>query len=190
MSDDAPVPSYRSDPRPCCPRCDGHLEKGAQGDLAFDVCERCGGVFVPPATMNAVAASEDTPTDLRAAIPDKPLQREQEVRYLMCPQCAKSMNRGVFARVSGIIVDVCREHGVWFDAGELAAAIEFVEQGGLHRAKTRAEADREEARKAAHSARTMAQAPLPQRSGIPEHTVGVNDVVDLVRSLMHELFGD
>lgn len=41
------------------------------------------------------------------------------------------MNRVNFGRRSGVIVDVCRAHGTWFDAGELVAALEFVAQGGL-----------------------------------------------------------
>jgi hypothetical protein len=38
------------------------------------------------------------------------------------------MNFGVR---SGIIVDVCREHGTWFDRGEYDAALGFVRDGGL-----------------------------------------------------------
>jgi hypothetical protein len=41
------------------------------------------------------------------------------------------MNRKNFGAHSGIIVDVCREHGTWFDGDELAAALEFVRAGGL-----------------------------------------------------------
>ncbi len=45
------------------------------------------------------------------------------------------MNRTVFARMSGVIVDVCKDHGVWFDVGEINAVVEFVEKGGLERAR-------------------------------------------------------
>jgi Zn-finger nucleic acid-binding protein len=48
------------------------------------------------------------------------------------------MNRQVFARISGVIVDVCKDHGVWFDTGELEAVIEFIEAGGLEAARERA----------------------------------------------------
>jgi Zn-finger nucleic acid-binding protein len=41
------------------------------------------------------------------------------------------MNRVNFGKRSGVIVDVCKEHGVWFDRGELTQAIEFVAKGGL-----------------------------------------------------------
>lgn len=48
-----------------------------------------------------------------------------DVRYRMCPLCHSSMNRVAFGRASGVIVDVCKLHGTWFDAGELTRAIAF-----------------------------------------------------------------
>ena len=45
------------------------------------------------------------------------------------------MNRKLFAAGAGVIVDVCRAHGTFFDAGELPAIIEFVMQGGLEKAQ-------------------------------------------------------
>ncbi len=41
------------------------------------------------------------------------------------------MTRTNFGGQSGIVVDVCREHGTWFDRGELDSALEFVRAGGL-----------------------------------------------------------
>jgi Zn-finger nucleic acid-binding protein len=45
------------------------------------------------------------------------------------------MNRSNFARSSGVIVDLCKQHGVWFDADELPKIIEFINGGGLERAR-------------------------------------------------------
>ena len=41
------------------------------------------------------------------------------------------MNRINFARCSGVIVDVCKGHGTWFDAQELSAIVQFIRGGGL-----------------------------------------------------------
>jgi Zn-finger nucleic acid-binding protein len=41
------------------------------------------------------------------------------------------MARMTFGQRSGVIVDVCRAHGTWFDAGELDAVMAFVRGGGL-----------------------------------------------------------
>lgn len=97
----------------------------------------CGGIMISPAMMNSIVASRDTPTGLRLALPRRAFQREATVRYVRCPDCHKTMNRQAFGRISGVIVDVCREHGVWFDAGELAEVLAFIERGGLETVRRR-----------------------------------------------------
>jgi hypothetical protein len=49
------------------------------------------------------------------------------------------MNRRNFGRRSGVIVDVCRSHGVWFDPSELTSVLAFVARGGITAAKSEAE---------------------------------------------------
>ncbi len=56
------------------------------------------------------------------------------------------MNRSNFGRQSGFVLDVCRVHGVWFDAEELDGVLRWVGQGGEKRA---AEREHEEQRSAA-----------------------------------------
>ena len=41
------------------------------------------------------------------------------------------MNRMNFGRISGILVNICIDHGTWFDGGGLALALEFVATGRL-----------------------------------------------------------
>jgi Zn-finger nucleic acid-binding protein len=60
---------------------------------------------------------------------------DQPVRYRPCPVCRTMMNRHNFGRSSGVIVDICSQHGVWFDAGELPRVLDFVQAGGLLQAK-------------------------------------------------------
>jgi Zn-finger nucleic acid-binding protein len=45
------------------------------------------------------------------------------------------MNRINFARCSGVIVDVCKGHGTWFDREELSRIVEFIRDGGLEAAR-------------------------------------------------------
>jgi hypothetical protein len=47
------------------------------------------------------------------------------------------MNRSIFGKASGVIVDVCNAHGTWFDARELTASLAFIESGGLLRVEKR-----------------------------------------------------
>jgi Zn-finger nucleic acid-binding protein len=45
------------------------------------------------------------------------------------------MNRRNYGRRSGVIVDVCTEHGVWFDFGELSRILAWIRDGGLAHAQ-------------------------------------------------------
>ncbi|HEX2882470.1 MAG TPA: hypothetical protein VHO25_23275, partial [Polyangiaceae bacterium] len=45
--------------------------------------------------------------------------------------CNELMNRHNFGKLSGVIVDVCVHHGVWFDDGELAQVLSFCSSGQL-----------------------------------------------------------
>ena len=47
------------------------------------------------------------------------------------------MNRLNFGRLSGTVVDVCKGHGTFLDAGELHAIVSFIQGGGLDRARQR-----------------------------------------------------
>jgi Zn-finger nucleic acid-binding protein len=107
------------------------------GNLSVEECDKCGGLLLAPTTMDRLVAARDMPTSLRLALPKREMKRETVVRYIACPTCGKSMNRKAFGRISGVVVDVCKSHGVWFDAGELGEVIRFVEQGGLERERER-----------------------------------------------------
>ena len=47
------------------------------------------------------------------------------------------MNRVNFGRLSGTVIDVCRGHGTFLDAGELHRIVTFIQSGGLARARAR-----------------------------------------------------
>ena len=41
------------------------------------------------------------------------------------------MLRKNFKESSGVVVDVCTPHGIWFDRGELGKILEFVQSGAM-----------------------------------------------------------
>ncbi|MGA2447959.1 MAG: zf-TFIIB domain-containing protein [Polyangiaceae bacterium] len=126
---------------PSCPRCANALGTRRYAELPVDECDRCGGMFLSPESMNRIVAEHDLPTGLTLDLPQRRAVRETEVHYIHCPVCAGLMNRQAFGRISGVVVDVCRKHGVWFDAGELFEVVRFIESGGLARARERELAD-------------------------------------------------
>lgn len=65
------------------------------------------------------------------------LDSGKRVTYVPCPECGELMNRVNFARCSGIIVDVCKGHGTWFDRDEMHQIVEFIHSGGLEASRVR-----------------------------------------------------
>lgn len=110
----------------------------------LDQCENCTGTFIDRVTLDKLVADRDKQSLVHAALARDPdLQLEERapgnptasVKYLKCPDCANLMSRKNFGRISGVIVDVCPPHGTWFDSEELRRVVEFVQQGGLVKAR-------------------------------------------------------
>ncbi len=123
-----------------CPSCAGEVDFVAipAGRGAVHECPRCAGQFVDHETLRSLFEERAV---LGRAAPRSaaPAQALGPVRYLPCPVCHARMNRKNFAERSGVIVDVCKAHGIWFDHGELPRVLAFVEAGGLREAERRAE---------------------------------------------------
>ncbi len=66
------------------------------------------------------------------------------VKYRPCLRCGTMMNRVNFGKLSGAVIDVCRGHGTFLDAGELHQIVAFIQGGGLDRARARSIEDLKE----------------------------------------------
>jgi Zn-finger nucleic acid-binding protein len=126
-----------------CPSCSGTLATMRHHDVHLLECRHCQGIYL----FKEVVGLLDGPvgTSLRLAFPKRAAPPSTgPVRYIPCVSCGQLMNRQVFARISGVVVDVCKDHGVWFDAGEIAAVVAFIEAGGLTAALERTARARQE----------------------------------------------
>ncbi len=124
------------EPRPAvCPRCKTALKTQVQRGEEYDLCERCGGLWLDRA-------------EFRNATTEARVYRDEAVQgeylrgpwkdpggYLPCVRCGTMMNRKNFARISGVLIDECGGHGVWLDAGELEKIRQFIVDGGLEAAQ-------------------------------------------------------
>ncbi len=123
-----------------CPRCAEEMQAISLGPTAVQECRACGGVWLDPGTLQALCDARERHADvvsaLAARVPTAAMPPET-VRYVPCPQCRKLMNRVNFAKSSGVVLDVCKAHGVWLDRGELQRVIGFVEGGGMAAARDR-----------------------------------------------------
>jgi Zn-finger nucleic acid-binding protein/ribosomal protein L40E len=124
-----------------CPDCRVDLVTRAAAAVGYAECARCGGLFLKPDAFQAVTRDADVRARLRAVetapVTTTAARLGDRVRYRPCPSCGRLMNRTNYAGGSGIILDVCRDHGVWFDRGELTAIVDFLEKGGWDRIRKR-----------------------------------------------------
>ena len=95
------------------------------------------------------------------------------------------MNRANFARCSGVIIDLCKQHGVWFDRNELSRIVEFIRAGGLEMSRAKEKA-------ALEDERHKLQGPLALdnqysglgHSGESDRTFGIASTSDLLKLLL------
>lgn len=128
-----------------CPGCGTALLVTPVGDLEITQCSKCGGVWLPHERFQALAARHAETGKAAAAAGAKPVSvplRAEAARYRPCPQCRQLMNRFNYGHASGVIVDACKAHGLWFDKDELRGVMAFIDSGGLVRAE-RVDAERE-----------------------------------------------
>jgi Zn-finger nucleic acid-binding protein len=94
-----------------------------------------------PAAAAAAAAAE------RPAAAATPGAAAGGRLYRPCAVCGALMNRQNYGRKSGVILDVCGAHGIWFDLDELPRVLAWIQGGGEQRAgQLAAEEEKSEAR--------------------------------------------
>ncbi|HJL15447.1 MAG TPA: zf-TFIIB domain-containing protein [Sandaracinaceae bacterium LLY-WYZ-13_1] len=128
-----------------CPGCAADtLHVIVVGDHRIRECPACAGVMVDHDTLERITHAREAEAGVRlTGGPRKAELTIEPVRYRRCPTCARVMTRRNFGRSSGVIVDVCKDHGVWFDPDELTQVLDFVASGGLEQRRQR---DMDEAR--------------------------------------------
>lgn len=131
-----------------CPRCKVDLQSLKIDATSVRECLRCGGIWTSVGTFENLCADKDQQSAVIHYAAAKPRDRDAAtpIRYVPCPDCSQLMNRSNFARSSGVIIDLCKQHGVWFDADELPKIIDFIDEGGLTRAREKEKTDLQEER--------------------------------------------
>ena len=123
-----------------CPRKCGAMRAVRFGGADMYMCDTCNGLWVEPDTLQRIISERMKPSPMMAtgiAAPSPARAKLDTVHYAPCPVCKILMNRVNFAHSSGVILDVCTNHGTWFDADELRRVLEFITRGGLEAARAR-----------------------------------------------------
>jgi Zn-finger nucleic acid-binding protein len=126
------------------------METVSVGETPLRECERCLGLWLDVKTFEKLCADREQQAAVLGAAspaPQQAVSAPNKVKYVPCPECAQLMNRINFARCSGVVVDICKGHGTWFDRDELSRIIEFIRAGGLEASRTREKLSLEEERR-------------------------------------------
>ncbi|HEX6203861.1 MAG TPA: hypothetical protein VF100_12725 [Thermoanaerobaculia bacterium] len=142
---DEPVPTDHP-----CPACAAAGEAGerpllvsrrvGEGDpLHLFECPRCAGLWLGREVFHALVerarqGRSGLPPE-RAAAPAADEAAPGEWSYRPCPVCSNLMNRRNYGRRSGVILDLCGRHGLWFDHEELTRVLDWVRRGGATEAE-------------------------------------------------------
>jgi len=116
-------------------------------------CAQCEGLWVDVASFEKICADREQQAAMlgtASLTPAQAVNTQSKVSYVPCPECGHLMNRVNFAKCSGVIVDVCKGHGTWFDRDELSQIVEFVRGGGLETSRAKEKIEIEEARRQLH----------------------------------------
>jgi Zn-finger nucleic acid-binding protein len=120
-----------------CPICHIPLKTIDVGEIFpfyIERCESCYGLFFDVSELedmieHSVKGSKNVDLIKLAQITENP-RYVDIMAYRKCPVCKETMQRQNFMRRSGVITDVCSEHGVWLDSGELRHILEWIKVGG------------------------------------------------------------
>ena len=105
---------------PICPVCDDALELQFKSAISILACEGCKGIFVGKQAFESVLLKleSEQAEERKTFFFERLSGLEQEgPMYRACPSCKALMHRKNFQK-SGIIIDVCKAHGIWFDRNE------------------------------------------------------------------------
>lgn len=176
-----------------CPVCDALMPAQSVAGISVNECTSCGGLWVPGEHFDRLvtrAIEQRKQRDPSAALEAAPRVKganpvTQRVEYRRCPSCAAQMLRRNFRKSSGVILDVCVEHGSWLDADELEQITGFILSGGAPSpifAESTPKA-RAEARATAEFARVRAQFEVQRQREDAPLSLGMG-VLKLIKMLL------
>ncbi|MBV1857868.1 MAG: zf-TFIIB domain-containing protein [Nannocystaceae bacterium] len=152
-----------------CPACQNPMELDFDRGVEIHRCISCAGLWLDPGELDTMVddpgPAEANVADLREGMKDLRVPTGP-VRYRKCPRCKLVMARRNFGSHSGVIVDECRQHGMYLDPGEFEAIEAFIKLGGLALERSR---ELRNAKRAVHRAQLDAEHYRAAATAVPQH---------------------
>ena len=119
-----------------CPQCRKRLFTATVKDVELSACSGCGGIWVGNASARRVLSQpEEIFVEMATRAGNNATARATRAEDRICPECPAVLDK---TRTHGVELDLCQEHGTWFDAYELATLVRILrgEQTATAPAKT------------------------------------------------------
>ncbi len=121
-----------------CPVCGPpvrlHSRRFGQEKFSALECDGCAGLWLSHEVLDHLARQAAKQAVSEGSGKPKPVgditAPQPGPRYRKCIVCGGLMPRKQYGRSSGVIVDVCGRHGVWFDYEELHKVLQWIRAGG------------------------------------------------------------
>ena len=167
-----------------CPACRSELQRIDVGSTPLLECASCDGVWVDADVFERLCAQRESQAAVLQRLSTRTTEKTTAaVKYRPCLRCGTMMNRVNFGKLSGAVIDVCRGHGTFLDAGELHQIVAFIQGGGLDRARARSIEDLKEEERRLKDLQRKAMLDRRASGGSPR-TAGVDfdggDVLTLI----------
>jgi len=177
-----------------CPDCLVFLDSidiGKNNRFIIEKCGRCFGLFFDNHELERLLEERLEKSywidkhKLHSLL-QHPLHKDHLV-YRRCPECHKMMQRKNYLNRSGVIMDVCVNHGLWLDAGELKQIQEWTALGGKTNALKDALDEKHVHARAKTRKRQMAHTKRNAHysSDLMKKRSTVNDAFDMVSSMFN-----
>lgn len=106
-----------------CPVCNEPLIVLELEQVEVDYCANCSGVWLDAGELELLLETDEDRNRLINLF--KEVGEVKEKSY-DCPICGKQMKKFEIGEKGKVIVDKCKKnHGIWFDKGELKKVVEF-----------------------------------------------------------------
>ncbi|HEY97700.1 MAG TPA: zf-TFIIB domain-containing protein [Dehalococcoidia bacterium] len=111
-----------------CPACKHAMVIVEHENIELDYCTSCRGVWFDSGELEMLleaAGMENYGVFLERIIDSEEASSPEKKRR--CPICNKKMKKSYIDEDNKLLVDICKkEHGIWFDGGEVAHLIKLV----------------------------------------------------------------
>jgi Zn-finger nucleic acid-binding protein len=106
-----------------CPVCKEPMIVLELDQVEIDHCSGCGGIWLDAGELELLLETEEERARLKNLFKDAKSVKERSYR---CPICGKRMSKVFVGEENKVLIDKCRKnHGLWFDEGELQKVIEI-----------------------------------------------------------------